>query len=140
MKLKLKSQLKTGSVSITADGTGMPSTMSMLNVGCGQRFHPDWVNIDFVAPNDKVIACDLRKGIPFSACAFKVVYQSHLLEHFLKSDALFMLKECFRVLEPRGIIRVAVPDLERIVRLYIQALDNIRKGEQDWETLRVVDA
>jgi hypothetical protein len=36
-------------------------------------------------------------------------------------------------LKPHGIIRVAVPDLEQIARLYLKALDLARQGDLDWQ-------
>src|SRR5262249_38158369 len=55
-----------------------------------------------------------------------------LLEHFPKHEALSFSQECYRVLKPGGIIRVAVPDLERIARLYLQALEKASQGESEW--------
>ena len=105
-----------------------------LNLGCGQRFHQDWENLDFLATAPGVRPHDLRHGIPFSNSSFDVVYHSHLLEHFPRPDAARLLRECYRVLKHGGIIRVAVPDLERIVRLYLEALDKSLVGDRTWQT------
>lgn len=104
-----------------------------LNLGCGQRFHPDWENLDFVAKAPGVRAHDLREGIPFSDSSFDVVYHSHLLEHFPRQAAGKLLRECHRVLKPGGIVRVAVPDLEQIGRLYIEALEKSLAGDRNWQ-------
>ena len=37
----------------------------MLNVGCGRRFHADWVNVDLVPSDESVQAYDISKGLPF---------------------------------------------------------------------------
>jgi len=105
---------------------------SYLNLGCGQRFHPEWTNVDFVAGNACVLSHNLRKGIPFQNEQFDVVYHSHLLEHFPKSNALTFLRDCHRVLRPRGILRIAVPNLERIARGYLQALEEAVQGDEQW--------
>lgn len=89
-----------------------------INLGCGLRFHNDWINVDFIKTGEDVIACDLTKGIPFSNSEFDVVYHSHILEHFAKDKAPLFLKECYRVLNSSGIIRVVVPDLEQIIKEY----------------------
>ena len=107
--------------------------MKYLNLGCGGRFREGWTNIDFVSGSPFVQACDLRHGIPFSDNTFDVVYHSHLLEHLPKHKGLKFLRDCFCVLRPGGIIRVAVPDLERIARLYLQALENALKTEGEWQ-------
>lgn len=106
--------------------------MRYLNLGCGYRFHPDWENVDFQSTQPNVRAHDLRKGIPYPDATFDVVYHSHVLEHFPKLQGLSFLKECNRVLRSGGLIRVVVPDLERIARLYIEALEKASRGEAGW--------
>lgn len=97
--------------------------MKYLNLGCGSRFHPGWTNVDFTSVASEVMAYNLTRGIPFPDISFDTVYHSHLLEHLPKSKAPIFLHECYRVLRPQGIIRIAVPDLEQIVRGYILALE-----------------
>jgi SAM-dependent methyltransferase len=106
--------------------------MNYLNLGCGRRFHPDWENVDFQRTAPNVRAHDLRKGVPYPDAAFDVVYHSHLLEHFSKESAPVFLRECHRVLKPGGIIRIVVPDLEAIVRLYLEALEKASRGIPEW--------
>ncbi|HEY0003241.1 MAG TPA: methyltransferase domain-containing protein [Pyrinomonadaceae bacterium] len=106
---------------------------SYLNLGCGNRFHTAWTNIDFVSSDPSVLSHNLRRGIPSPDAAFDVVYHSHLLEHFAKSEALSFLSECRRVLKPEGIIRIAVPDLEQLARMYLLALDRAAAGDEEWE-------
>jgi SAM-dependent methyltransferase len=116
-----------------------------LNLGCGRRIHPDWENIDFTATAPGVRACDLRKGIPYPDASFDVIYHSHLLEHFSKQSAPVFLRECHRVLKLGGVLRVAVPDLERVVREYLKALESASHGHPegaasyDWMVLEMYD-
>jgi len=107
--------------------------MNLLNLGCGSRFHKDWTNIDFVSRDKHVTAYDLLKGIPYPDNFFDVVYHSHLLEHFSKTDAPGFIKECYRVLKPGGTIRIAVPDLERIVKTYLEQLELALRGNKEAE-------
>lgn len=104
-----------------------------LNLGCGERFHGSWININFVSTGKNVVAHDLKKGIPFADNSFDVVYHSHVLEHFPKVEALTFIRECYRVLRPQGILRVVVPDLEQIVRMYVHCLENTSIGSEEWE-------
>jgi SAM-dependent methyltransferase len=106
--------------------------MKYLNLGCGTRIHPNWENVDFTASAPGVRAHDLRKGIPYADSSFDVVYHSHLLEHFSKESAPVFLRECRRVLKPGGVIRVVVPDLEAIMRLYLEALEKASQGVPGW--------
>jgi len=119
--------------------------MQLLNIGCGNRIHNDWVNIDKAPASQSVRQCDVENGLPFSDCSFDVVYHSHVLEHFTVNDAPQFLAECHRVLKPGGLIRVVVPDLEQIVLCYLQALQKVSDGrnsardDYDWMMLEMYD-
>jgi predicted SAM-dependent methyltransferase len=116
-----------------------------LNLGCGNRFHNQWHNIDFISNNSHVKQHNLLKGIPFQSNFFDVVYHSHVLEHFSKKDGEIFINECFRVLKPNGILRIAVPDLEMIAREYIKNLESALAGEvnakhnYEWILLEMYD-
>jgi predicted SAM-dependent methyltransferase len=88
--------------------------MNYLNLGCGSRFHKDWVNLDKHPTNSQVQKYDVQNGIPFPNNTFNVVYHSHLLEHLTKENGRIFMYDCFRVLKPGGVLRVVVPDLEQI--------------------------
>jgi SAM-dependent methyltransferase len=108
-------------------------SLRYLNLGCGQRFHPDWVNLDVHPAAESVRGWDLARGLPFRDASFDVVYHSHVLEHFSKADGLQLLRQCLRVLRSGGIVRVAVPDLEQIARLYLEALRKSVEGDREWQ-------
>jgi predicted SAM-dependent methyltransferase len=116
-----------------------------LNLGCGSRYHPDWINVDIVPVDRQVRAHDLTRGIPLPDDSCDIVYHSHLLEHLRPPDALQFMKECWRVLKPGGILRIAVPDLERICRAYIDKLEAAVAGDRtasedyDWMLLELYD-
>lgn len=110
--------------------------MKLVNVGCGRRIHPAWCNLDLVASVPGVVEHDLRKGLPLENDSCDAVYHSHVLEHLTKDDGKKLLGECFRVLKPGGVVRVVVPDLERIAQDYLQA---IRESEVDCTALVKVD-
>lgn len=116
-----------------------------LNLGCGTRYNEDWVNVDFISTDKNVRAYNLNRGIPYPDNTFDVVYHSHILEHFTKNDAEKFIAECHRVLKPRGVIRIAVPDLEQIARNYITFLEKAIAGDElsianyDWTMLELYD-
>jgi predicted SAM-dependent methyltransferase len=115
--------------------------MKLLNLGCGTRFHNAWTNVDFISSDKNVIAHNLLHGIPFADNSYEVVYHSHVLEHFKKADGRNFIQECFRVLKPGGIVRIAVPDLERIAKEYLKnlelALQGNEKGQHDYEWIKL---
>ena len=125
--------------------TTLEPKSSYLNLGCGKRFHPAWENLDFSSRTPGVRTYDLRKGIPFPEASFNVVYHSHVLEHLPKQVVPGFLRECHRVLRSGGVIRIVVPDLERIARLYLEALDKaVRQAKDaefqyDWAIMEMYD-
>ena len=119
--------------------------MKYLNLGCGNHYHPDWLNIDLVSTGPGVMAHDLSKGIPLPAASCDVVYHSHVLEHIPPAQAPGFMRECARVLKPGGILRVAVPDLETICRLYLEKLEGALGGnaasahDYEWMVIEMYD-
>jgi predicted SAM-dependent methyltransferase len=120
-------------------------TKRYLNLGCGERFHPEWMNLDLHPSNQTVRCWDLQADLPFCDVSFDVVYHSHVLEHFSKADGLRLLERCRRVLRPDGTLRVVVPDLERIVQLYLSSFEKCVAGDQeaaaqyDWAMIEMYD-
>lgn len=117
----------------------------LLNLGCGTRIHPAWQNYDLVAMVPGVRVIDLRARLPFADASADAVYHSHVLEHLERTHAAAFLGECRRVLKPRGVLRLAVPDLEGICRRYLLELDAAAKGEpgaserHGWMTIELLD-
>ncbi len=66
-----------------------------------------------------IIIHDVRKPLPFQDNSIHAIYASHLLEHLYLEEAKRLLKECFRILQPGGILRMVVPDLRAIVLEYM---------------------
>jgi len=102
-----------------------------LNLGCGSRYHADWINMDIAPSGSDVIQCDLSRSIPLPNASCAVVYHAAVLEHMRRVDAGMFLAECFRVVKPSGIIRVGVPDLEKTCQLYLSRLNEALGGNED---------
>ena len=100
----------------------------MINVGCGNIFHPNWINMDIVSRFPEVIEHDLTKGWPFDDESIDVCYSSHVLEHLRKDEADYFVSECKRVLKSGGVLRLVVPDLEAICRNYFKYLNELVAG------------
>jgi len=61
----------------------------------------------------------LLKPLPFSDNSVDAVYASHVWEHLYYKDAERVTKEVIRVLKPKGILRLCVPNLEYCCRRYL---------------------
>jgi SAM-dependent methyltransferase len=61
---------------------------------------------------------NLSRKFAYPSDFFAAAFTSHVLEHLYPSIAVQCLRECLRVLRPNGVLRIAVPDLDRMVQEY----------------------
>ncbi len=117
----------------------------LLNVGCGERFHRAWTNIDLESIDPSVQQCDITKGLPFADQQYDAVYHSHVLEHLDPTDGDRLLEDCYRVLKPGGVLRIVIPNLEQIATLYLENHRQAWGGDEtaatnyDWIKLELLD-
>ena len=79
-----------------------PRLLNLLNLGCGSRFHPAWVNADLASRHPEVMVCDLSCGLPFDDASMDAVYASHLLEGVPAE-----YRKRWTVNGPGGVVRMA---------------------------------
>lgn len=96
-----------------------------LHLGCGKVRLAGWVNAD-INPRAELIV-DLRWPLPFPSNYLQRIYSEHVLEHVSYKTGVRFLREARRVLAPGGVMRIAMPDLDRLVEKY---RDNWR--DLDW--------
>jgi predicted SAM-dependent methyltransferase len=96
----------------------LPAKDLQLNLGCGSQPLPGWVNVDIARGPQIDIVWDLTRGLPFPDESCSVIYSEHVIEHLSKTDAATLLRECFRVLQVGGVVRVSTLDTERFLRSY----------------------
>ncbi len=117
--------------------------MKKLNLGSGPNSARGWINYDWgLLPFlgkfkltsilvklglldksydwkwPKIELVDIRARLPDDDKSVDYIYCSHVLEHFEKEAAINILKECKRVLKDKGIIRIVLPDLNKIIKNY----------------------
>ncbi len=90
-----------------------------LNIGCGDQLLDDFVNIDIAKPAEKRV--DVRRGLPYRDGSVDYIFSEHFLEHLSREEAIRFFEECYRTLKPGGVLRVATPDLDDLVRRYSEA-------------------
>jgi SAM-dependent methyltransferase len=130
----------------------------ILNVGCGTRTSAYCTNIDwspilrlkasrfgarmgplllkgnrlesYQSLAGEVVVHDIRRGLPAADQSVDAVYHSHVLEHLDRDLVPSFLSEVHRVLKPRGVHRIVVPDFETACRTYVNHLEDcVARGE-----------
>jgi predicted SAM-dependent methyltransferase len=90
------------------------------------------VNIDLLRPGRRLdLYWDLRRGLPFQSGSAAAIFAEHLFEHLTYEDGTILMRECARVLEPGGVLRIGVPDLDRYIASYLgqdDLIDRVRPG------------
>lgn len=96
------------------------STDLRVNIGNGPFKHEGWINLDCcISLKKDVVACDLRRKWPLQGGSAKYIFSEHVFEHFGYPDEIgHVLRECYRVLKPGGVLRVIVPNAERYLQAY----------------------
>lgn len=75
------------------------------------------------ARTHRIELMNAAKPWPLADDSLEVIYSSHMVEHFDPSEARTFLVEAHRVLAPGGILRLALPDLERLIENYVRERD-----------------
>jgi len=88
-----------------------------LHLGCASNRLPGWLNTDAFPRHLNVVYLDATGHYRLPDNAFDFVYSEHMIEHVPLSAAQAMLTEAYRVLRPGGVVRVATPDLEKLLAL-----------------------
>jgi predicted SAM-dependent methyltransferase len=90
-----------------------------LHVGCGGFALPGWLNSDLSPLNrGGIVNIDATERLPFLDNSFDYIFSEHFIEHLAYTEGRFFLSECWRVLKPGGVCRVATPRLELLIDLY----------------------
>jgi predicted SAM-dependent methyltransferase len=63
---------------------------------------------------------DIVKGLPIAPGLCKGVYCSHILEHLALEDFRMALRNTHTILQPEGIFRLVLPDLQYSVKRYVE--------------------
>ena len=96
-----------------------------LNLGCGTKKMPGFVNVDGREDVQPDVVCDIS-NISDKFSDVDLIYASHVLEHFPFKYNQFYEHTCFdilndwhKALKTGGVLRLSVPDFEAICKHYI---------------------
>lgn len=124
-----------------------------INVGCGTEPITGWVNFDnslsvklskfhliaklfnwlglindgqmhfITVGKEGMIKWADAKNLPIPDGSAEIVYSSHMLEHLDRKDAVIFLAEVKRILKVGGVIRLCLPDIQKLVDEYLKNED-----------------
>lgn len=99
-----------------------------LHLAAGSNIMQDWANLDI---NHKrgTIWHDLTAPLCVSDEKIEYIYCEHFIEHISSNEANDLLKECYRVLKPGGVLRFSTPNLDYLIKQYKE------KNLLEWENV-----
>lgn len=90
-----------------------------LHLGCGKIDHKKFINIDgYPFPHVDYVQ-SIGKLPQFGEGSVDLIYASHCLEHFSYLQTPAVLGEWCRVLKKGAVLRLSVPDFDRLVEIYL---------------------
>lgn len=95
------------------------NNMLKINLGCGPKKMPGFINVDIRPDVNPDIIDDVGKLKKIENNSVDLLYSSHVLEHFDYQESAQVLKRWFDVVKPGGEIRLAVPDIERVCEAFL---------------------
>jgi predicted SAM-dependent methyltransferase len=91
-----------------------------LHLGCGDRYLPGYTHVDIdEKPHIDYPNTDVDDLSSFADNSVDLIYNCGMFEYFDRETAPAVLKEWKRVLKPKGILRVSVPNFQSIVEVYL---------------------
>ncbi len=96
-----------------------PEGKVLLHIGCGKINSPEFINIDAQPyAHVHVVTDKIAELSQFADESVDLVYMCHILEHIKMSGLAPVLQEMKRVLRTNGVLRLSVPDFDRLIDVY----------------------
>jgi predicted SAM-dependent methyltransferase len=95
---------------------------TLVNVGCGPHVEPGFINLDLASTAPGVVRWDCRRELPLGDGSARGIRIEHFFEHLeTREEAPALLRDCARVLQPGGVLRIVVPDARRYLEAYLKS-------------------
>ncbi|HZO58288.1 MAG TPA: methyltransferase domain-containing protein [Solirubrobacterales bacterium] len=102
------------------DTEQQPRSRRRLNWGCGEWAQPGWINSDIKENEGVDIVADIRDGLPIDSDSIEYAVSIHSLPELPFTELVPALEELRRVLKPGGVLRLALPDLDKGIDAYLR--------------------
>jgi predicted SAM-dependent methyltransferase len=89
-----------------------------LNWGCGTEPEAGWINSDIKRAPEIDISADILEGLPLADESIDYVVSIHALPELPYPSLVPALMELRRVIKKGGLLRLALPDLDRAIAAY----------------------
>ena len=94
-----------------------------LHLGCGSKHIDGFINIDARELESVDVVDDVRVLDKFNKKSVSLIYASHILEHITRLEYTNVLSRWYELLEDGGVLRIAVPDIEKVFEHYSKYKD-----------------
>jgi predicted SAM-dependent methyltransferase len=132
-----KEDLERGNIAVN-----IPAGDNKLKVNFGSfinMFHYGWINTDVLNLQDfasrhkyKFLAINAQNPLPFQNETIDLAYSSHMFEHLTVAEGISFLSECYRCMKKGAVLRIAVPDADKLIKYYqanqLNVFDEINDG------------
>ncbi|MCQ4079689.1 methyltransferase domain-containing protein [Streptomyces sp. RB6PN25] len=110
-----------------------------IEIGAHRTGHPGWIGTDISWRTRYYM--DATKPWPVPDDSASHVYADNMIEHIRMEPNRIMFREARRALAPGGKIRLATPDVEYAVELYVKNNEETREAidRSAWEAHHPVD-
>lgn len=100
-----------------------------MNLELGGGLNPTigYINFDIINKPMVDVRCNLRFGIPCKSSTADKIVTIEFLEHLSIREGVRILKECYRVLKPKGELIISCPDLEGTIVQWLVSRNNKKK-------------
>jgi predicted SAM-dependent methyltransferase len=101
-----------------------------LNVACGNKKIPGYVNIDGEITNNPDQVVNILEIFPFERDSVSEILFFHAIEHIPKNQHAILLAQFHRVLKPGCYLYISYPEFTKVAMNYIS---NYRGMREFWE-------
>lgn len=102
-----------------------------LHIGCGTNILKGWLNTD-IKVHGHVLYLNASGPFPLENDTLDYIFSEHMFEHLSYENGKTMLRECYRTLKPGGILRLTMPTLDFLIKLYNEPDDELHQQYARW--------